>query len=258
MYFPLRGGNRHFSSLITGLDIEVLLCVYCLDKVVLLGYCCVIRISCIGETVVCSRVLIKGGGVGGGGGGGSLFVLQWHAGKPTGSFPPHLWVSDSTYSHCLSSPPRPHLKSPSPCSLRYFTVLLGNIYCGGLCSPSDTHNTRSCIAFPLLQISRVYSVIFSLQRRCTGCGVPFADPRCFLPVTVHGATHAHLCWPLLWGLHQMGYSFATFGTYARAGALKWIMRVLNSQGSRLWWLHHPSRFTCVLFACISGGYHSLP
>ena len=27
---------------------------------------------------------------------------------------------------------------------------------------------------------------------------------------------------------------------------------------RLWWLHHPSRFTCVLFACISGGYHSLP
>ena len=42
------------------------------------------------------------------------------------------------------------------------------------------------------------------------------------------------------------------------GSLKWIMRVLNSQGSRLWWLHHPSCFTCVLFASINGGYHSIP
>ena len=60
------------------------------------------------------------------------------------------------------------------------------------------------------------------------------------------------------GLHQMGHSFATFGTSALVGSLKWIVRVLNSQGSRLWWLHHPSRFTCVLFAYISGGCHSLP
>ena len=81
-----------------------------------------------------------------------------------------------------------------------------------------------------------------------------------LPLTVYGTTHAHLvhmCWPLLWGLHQMGHSFATCSTYALGGSLKWIMRVLNSEGSRLWWLHHPSRFTRVLFACISGGYHSL-
>ena len=43
----------------------------------------------------------------------------------------------------------------------------------------------------------VYSVIFSVQRRCTGCRVPFSDARCFLPVTVCGTTHAHLvymCW----------------------------------------------------------------
>ena len=44
-----------------------------------------------------------------------------------------------------------------------------------------------------------------------------------------------MCWPLLWALRQVGRSFATFGTYALVRSLKWIMRVLNSQGSRLWW-----------------------
>ena len=49
-------------------------------------------------------------------------------------------------------------------------------------------------------VTCVYSVIFSLQRRCTGCRVRCSDPRCFLPVTVYGTNHAHLvhmCWPLL-------------------------------------------------------------
>ena len=62
-------------------------------------------------------------------------------------------------------------------------------------------------------------------------------------MTMYGTTHAHLvhmCWPLLWGLRQMGRSFATFGTYARVGSLRWIMRVLNSHGYRLWRLNHPS------------------
>ena len=101
----------------------------------------------------------------------------------------------------------------------------------------------------------------------------FSDARCFLPVTLYGTTHAHLmhmCWPRFWGFYQMGRSSATFGTYALVGSLKWIMRVLNSQGSRLWWLHHPSLQCCPtlppwlrnpkhwLFACISGGYHNLP
>ena len=36
-----------------------------------------------------------------------------------------------------------------------------------------------------------------------------------------------MCWPLLWGLHQMGHNIATFG--ALVGSLKGIMRMLNSQ-----------------------------
>ena len=70
-------------------------------------------------------------------------------------------------------------------------------------------------------VTCVYSLIFSLQRRCTGCRVPFSDPRCFLPVTLYGTTHTHLvhmCWPLLWGLRQKGRISATFGTYALVGA----------------------------------------
>ena len=68
----------------------------------------------------------------------------------------------------------------------------------------------------------VYSVIFSLQRRCRGCRVPFSNPRCFLLVTVYGTTHAHLvhvCWPLLWSLRQMGRNFATLGIYALVASL---------------------------------------
>ena len=71
----------------------------------------------------------------------------------------------------------------------------------------------------------------------------FQTQRWYVPVTVYGTTHAHLvqmCWPLLWGIHQIGRSSATFGTYAVVGSLQWIMRVLNSQGLRLWWMHHPS------------------
>ena len=52
-------------------------------------------------------------------------------------------------------------------------------------------------------VTCVYSVIFSLRRQCTGCRVPFSDPKCFFPVTVYGATRAHLVHmylPLLWGL----------------------------------------------------------
>ena len=51
----------------------------------------------------------------------------------------------------------------------------------------------------------------------------------------------------------MGRSVATCGIYTLVGSLQWIMRVLNSQGSRLWWLHHPSSFARVVFLCISGG-----
>ena len=50
--------------------------------------------------------------------------------------------------------PPPLLKSPPPpCNLppqggdRHFTVLRGNIYCGGLCSPSVIHTSLHC--FPI-------------------------------------------------------------------------------------------------------------
>ena len=106
-------------------------------------------------------------------------------------------------------PPPPPLTSPSLCnppprggrpSLHCFArqyLLRGFVF------PSVAHTFLHC--FPLLRITHLYSVIVSLQRRCTGCRVPFSDPRCFLPVTVYGTTHAHLvhmCWPLLWGLER--------------------------------------------------------
>ena len=83
---------------------------------------------------------------------------------------------------------------------------------------------------------------------------------------VYGATHAHvvnMCWPLLWGIHQMGCSFATFGTYTLVGSLKWIMRALNSQGLRLWWLHHSCCMNHIVNAKVASlvfcvAYHSLP
>ena len=195
--------------------------------------------------------------------------------------PPHL----QTFAFDPTTPGSPAVPSaPGPPTTDLpvrgqVAVLLGNIYEGGFVFVSVTH--MSCIAFPSLQISHLCAfcdILWGpfLQRRCTGCWVAFADPRCFLSVTASGTTHAHMCWPLLWGLHQMGHSFATFGAYAPVGSVKWIMRALNSQGLRLWWLHHSCcmnhigrasmqkshqckrRFTCVLFACIGGGYHILP
>ena len=77
-----------------------------------------------------------------------------------------------------------------------------------------------CVLCDILSPTAVYRVL-----------CPFFRPKMFSPpVTVYGTTHAHLVhmyWPLLWGLHQMGRSFATFGTYALVGSLQWIMRVLN-------------------------------
>ena len=123
----------------------------------------------------------------------------------------------------IITPPPPPLAISTPAGGdRHFTVLRGNIDCGGLCSPSVAHTFLHCfpISSNFKSVTCAYSVIFSLQRRCAGCCVPFSDPRCFLPVTVYGTTHAHLLrmsWPLLWGLHQMGCSFATCGTYALVG-----------------------------------------
>ena len=86
-----------------------------------------------------------------------------------------------------------------------------------LCVPHLSH-TRPCVAFPSLRISHlcVFCDFLSPKAVYRVC-VPFSDARCFLPVTVYGTYHAHLvhmCWPLLWGLYQMGCISATFGTHA--------------------------------------------
>ena len=61
-------------------------------------------------------------------------------------------------------------------------------------------------------------------------------PKMFSPgdcVQYHSRTlGAHV-----WALHQMGHSFATFGTYTLVGSLRWIMRAPNAQGQRLWRYH---------------------
>ena len=160
---------------------------------------------------------------------------------PPLAIPPPPWGGGGPSLHCFS---RQYL-------LRWFVFPICHTHVFALLS----HCFES--------VTCVYSVIFSLQRRCTGCCVPFSDPKVVSPGD-------YMYWSLLWGLHQMGRSSATFGTYTLVGSLKWIMRVLNPQGSRLWWLHHPSLQRCRtlspwlrnpkrwLFACISGGYHSLP
>ena len=78
-------------------------------------------------------------------------------------------------------PPPPPLQCPPPGGGGgHFTVLLANIYCGGLCS--HLSHTRSCIAFPLLRISHL----------CVFCDIlspkvvyrvlcPFFRPKMFSP-----------------------------------------------------------------------------
>ena len=151
-------------------------------------------------------------------------------------------------------PPPPRLKSPPYGGRPSLHCFAGQYLLRWFVFPICHTHVLALLSHYFESVTCVYSVIFSLQRRCTGCRVLFSDPRCFLLGTVYGATHthlAHMCWPLLWGLHHMGCSSATLATYALVGSLKWIMRVLNSQGSRLWGLHHPSlqsRRTCR--ACV--------
>ena len=79
---------------------------------------------------------------------------------------------------CVSCGHTPPIKSPPPLAIsppgrgedRHFTVMLGNIY-AVVCVPHLSH-TRSCIALLsdyFESVTCVYSVIFSLQRWCTGC-----------------------------------------------------------------------------------------
>ena len=113
------------------------------------------------------------------------------------------------FSHTLPPPPPPPCNPPPPLATPPPPGGRPSLHCFArhyllwwFVLPSVAHTFLHCFPSTLNQ-SPVCSVIFSLQRRCTGCRVPFSDPRCFLPVAVYGTTHAHLvrmCWPLLWGL----------------------------------------------------------
>ena len=151
--------------------------------------------------------------------------------------PPHKQM----YPPPLKSPTPWNPPPPPPKETPASMCLLVNISYGSLCCLCVTQGI-ALLSHGFKSLTCMCSVIFSLQRRCMECCVAFSDPS-FLLVTMYGATHIHLvlmCGPLSWGLHQMGHSSATFGTCTLVGSLKWIMRVLNSQGQRLWWLHHPS------------------
>ena len=100
-------------------------------------------------------------------------------------------------------PPPPALQSHPPGRETVTSLFCWAISIAVVCVPFCHTHVLALLSHYFESVTCVYPVIFSLQRRCTGCRVPFSDPRCFLPVTVYGTTHAHLvhmCWPLLWGL----------------------------------------------------------
>ena len=90
---------------------------------------------------------------------------------------------------------------------------------------------------------------------------PFFRPKMFSPgdcVWYQSRTFGAHVLPIVVGLHQMGCSFATCGTYTLVGSLKWIIRGQLSRLEAVVVVASPKSLTCVLFACISGGCHSLP
>ena len=106
-------------------------------------------------------------------------------------------------------PPPPLATAPLPGRGETVTPLFCYaIYIVVVCVPHLSH-PRSCIAFLLLQINHLYAFCDILPPKAVyRVSCPFFRPKRFLLVTMYGTTHAHLvhmCWPLLWGLHQMGH-----------------------------------------------------
>ena len=93
---------------------------------------------------------------------------------------------------CCAYPP-PRLQSPPPHpGDRHFHVFLVNMYCAGLCCPSALRMALHC--FPITSNQAPVCVLwYSLSKGVVWvCCVATSDPRCFLPVTMYGTTHAHL------------------------------------------------------------------
>ena len=72
---------------------------------------------------------------------------------------------------------------------------------------------------------------------------PFFRPKMFSPADCawyRSRTFGAHVFATVVGLLPNGPQFCQIRYIHPGGSLKWIMRVLNSQGSRLWWLPHPS------------------
>ena len=135
--------------------------------------------------------------------------------------------------HFWYPPPRcklPPLAISPPPTRETVTSMFFKLTCIVLVCVAHLLYAWPCIAFPYFKSSTcVCSVIFSLQRRCRGVLCCYFRPKIFSP-----------------GDH-VRYHSRTLGAFA-----KWAAVLPHS-------VHTPwCRFTRVLFACISGGYHSLP
>ena len=172
--------------------------------------------------------------------------------------------------------PRPPLANPPPpCNLppphpgdRHFHVFLVNMYCAGLCCPSALRMALHCFSHYFKSSTCVCSVIFSLQRRCMGVLCCYFRPKMFTPVDHESARLSRLEAVALESpkspesrdvtpLAPQPQTTAQPHTYPEV--------LYRSFGSSITfvldeahWHQRESRFTRVLFACISGGYHSLP
>ena len=99
--------------------------------------------------------------------------------------------------------PPPPLQTPTPCNPPPPRETVNSMFfwltCIVLVCVAHLLYACPCIAFPLLQMKHlcVFCDILS-SKALYGCCVATSDPRCFLPVTMYGTTHAHLvhmCWP---------------------------------------------------------------
>ena len=111
--------------------------------------------------------------------------------------------------------PSPPLQTPPPCNPpphpgdRHFHVFLVNMYCAGLCCPSALRMALHC--FPITSNQAPVCVLwYSLSKGVVWvCCVATSDPRCFLPVTMYGTTHAHLVHMCLhrWRVPQFAFKY---------------------------------------------------
>ena len=105
-------------------------------------------------------------------------------------------------------------------------------------------HTRPCIAFPSFQISHLCVFCDSLSPKAVyGVSCCFSRPKMFSPgdrVWYHSRTRGAHVLATVVGPSPKGPQFCHIWYICPGGSLKWIIRALNSQGSRPWQLHHPS------------------